>query len=330
MGGPCLIDSESSNTDSFIVNGKYYVYAPSCTDNFQVVKTKFLYDGSYFYSCEQAFQAMKWRKGSETRRILEEVEMDSNESDEEFGNRCWSLGQVKFGNETDRLDNWDFIKVKKMLSVNRAKYAQHEESRQNLLSTGRVQLHGNPYTTTWEHQGHKHSWATWNGLIQNLIREEIRINESERDKAWIESLIRQIGVYSYSSGSNEVGNLGQEVEDLRSYGLDFPYNCSVCTYEETSFPTSCSICGSNNDSYKFATQRRSADREAMKMRTPVLLVTDIGADIDDTLALMTLIGSENLFLAGVVTTVNDGVKRASLARQWLRILADVTLGATVG
>ena len=41
-------------------------------------------------------------------------------------------------------------------------------------------------------------------------------------------------------------------------------------------------------------------------RTPVLLVTDIGADLDDTLAFLTIAGSPALRLVGVVTSVGDG------------------------
>lgn len=38
--------------------------------------------------------------------------------------------------------------------------------------------------------------------------------------------------------------------------------------------------------YSIALSALQAEREADRMRTPVLLVTDIGADVDDTLALM--------------------------------------------
>ena len=53
---------------------------------------------------------------------------------------------------------------------------------------------------------------------------------------------------------------------------------------------------------------------------PVLLITDIGADIDDTLATLVLHGANNLKVVGVVTSVNDGQKRGALMRGWLRKL----------
>ena len=55
-------------------------------------------------------------------------------------------------------------------------------------------------------------------------------------------------------------------------------------------------------------------------RTPVLLVTDIGADLDDTLAFLTIAGSPALRLVGVVTSVGDGVARGCVMRGWLRRL----------
>ena len=56
-------------------------------------------------------------------------------------------------------------------------------------------------------------------------------------------------------------------------------------------------------------------------KTPVLLLTDIGADIDDTEALFVLAGAQEHFvLVGCVTSVNDGVARGTLLRGWLRKL----------
>jgi inosine-uridine nucleoside N-ribohydrolase len=48
----------------------------------------------------------------------------------------------------------------------------------------------------------------------------------------------------------------------------------------------------------------------------VLLITDIGADIDDTLALLALLGS-SINLVGIVTTGNHQEVRASVCRNWL-------------
>jgi predicted NAD-dependent protein-ADP-ribosyltransferase YbiA (DUF1768 family) len=322
MGGPCLIDSINDTSNGVVgsqrlLHGRYYSLAPPPTDNFHVVKAQFEFDGARFYNCEQAYQALKFEKGSKNRRILEEMKIHPGEEDEEFGNRCWALGQDK----TDRRANWDIIKIKVMLSVNRAKYAQHSELGQDLLSTGRAPLLGNPSTTGWtDHHGQEHSWATWNGLIQNLIREELRSHE-EQNKDLIESCMRKIGAYSYSDPRDIRTPLVQELDDLRSnYDLVFPFQCSVCTCLEESFPSLCSVCDTPHQGYTRALQLRRAAQDAQLARTPCLLITDIGADIDDTLALLTLLGSQHLFLAGVVTTVNDALQRAVLVRQWLQVL----------
>eukprot|EP00924_Labyrinthula_sp_SR-Ha-C_P012313 snap_masked-scaffold_10-processed-gene-2.12-mRNA-1 protein AED:1.00 eAED:1.00 QI:0/-1/0/0/-1/1/1/0/508 len=57
-----------------------------------------------------------------------------------------------------------------------------------------------------------------------------------------------------------------------------------------------------------------------KPRTPVLLITDIGADIDDTLALLTLLSCDLLEIKAIVTSVGNGEERGRLTRGWLRKL----------
>lgn len=52
----------------------------------------------------------------------------------------------------------------------------------------------------------------------------------------------------------------------------------------------------------------------------MLLITDIGADVDDTVALLTVVGSEKLKLVAVVTTGGEGHARAKLAKGWLKCL----------
>ena len=64
-------------------------------------------------------------------------------------------------------------------------------------------------------------------------------------------------------------------------------------------------------------------------KKPVLLITDIGADVDDTVALLTLIGSERLRLVAAVTTGGKGEERTSLIRGWLSILGQRKNGIEV-
>ena len=165
MGGPCVFDSDGSAVHN---------YAPACTDNFQVyrggsivrnahsffdctsqvVHARFMFDGFMYLSCEQAFQAAKFAKQSPARHAIEAAVPKDGESDEEFGNTCWCMGQ----GSDDRRADWDVVKIKVMLAVNRAKYAQHKELQLQLLSTLPSKLHGNPGTTSWTHCGKYHSW----------------------------------------------------------------------------------------------------------------------------------------------------------------------------
>jgi predicted NAD-dependent protein-ADP-ribosyltransferase YbiA (DUF1768 family) len=120
----------------------------------QVVHARFMFDGFMYLSCEQAFQAAKFAKRSPARLAIEAAVPNDGESDEEFGNTCWCMGQ---GCDCRRAD-WDVVKVKVMLAVNRAKYAQHKELQLHLLSTLPYKLHGNPGTTSWTYFGKNHSW----------------------------------------------------------------------------------------------------------------------------------------------------------------------------
>jgi inosine-uridine nucleoside N-ribohydrolase len=57
-----------------------------------------------------------------------------------------------------------------------------------------------------------------------------------------------------------------------------------------------------------------------KAPTPVLLITDIGRDIDDTIALFVLRALPSTKCVGLVTTGGSTPKRAMQARAWLRCL----------
>jgi hypothetical protein len=152
--------------------------------------------------------------------------------------------------------------------------------------------------------------ALWNGLVQQLVREELR-PPAEQDHHLICSIIRDIGLYSY--GSAHAATPGDDMavflRELRSHGLVHPHACTACTFIEESWHTECSACAAPNVScapthslapslpaaarfthassrYAPAFEALQKEREARRTRVPVLLLTDIGADVDDTLALM--------------------------------------------
>jgi predicted NAD-dependent protein-ADP-ribosyltransferase YbiA (DUF1768 family) len=77
--------------------------------------------------------------------------------------------------------------------VNRAKYAQYSDLRDELLSTGSLIIVGAP-STTWIYKGIEHTWTWWNGRIQMLIREELR-PESERNMKLLNDLLGEVEAY---------------------------------------------------------------------------------------------------------------------------------------
>ena len=83
--------------------------------------------------------------------------------------RCWSEGQRGLPRS-----HWERDKVGVMLGVNRAKYARHADLRAELLATGKCAIVGGP-STGWRFLGENHRWDTWNGRVQMMVREELRL-----------------------------------------------------------------------------------------------------------------------------------------------------------
>lgn len=160
MGGPCRLKTP----------GRLGAVAPASTDNFQV--RPFIFDGVEWQSCEQAYQAYKFADAAR-REQIRRIKPNVNESDSTHGMRCWSEGQ----HGRVRPD-WDAVKVEVMLRVNRAKYMQHGDLQEALLSTGDVPIVGAPSTSWSLPDGSTVNWSAWNGKIQLLIREELRESNS--------------------------------------------------------------------------------------------------------------------------------------------------------
>lgn len=173
MGGPC-----------FVVNSSGKVHGPPSTDNFQI--RRFSHGGVTYWSCEQAYQALKFGLGSRTHNMIAAIAPCAEEADSEHGLNCWSAGQAG-----QTRPGWESVKVYVMLEVNRAKYAQHEDLRAQLLSTGEAELQGGPSTSWRSPDGKHHNWSRWNGIIQMVIREELR-PEGERRPGALAELLGQI------------------------------------------------------------------------------------------------------------------------------------------
>ena len=59
MGGPCFIVDDKGKKR----------HGPDCTDNFQI--RPFVFDGAEYYSCEQAYQALKYPAGRDRDRVID-------------------------------------------------------------------------------------------------------------------------------------------------------------------------------------------------------------------------------------------------------------------
>ena len=107
-----------------------------CTDNFQVRPFEFL--GVQYWSCEQAYQALRHPPGKDYDVVCA-VKPFAGETDKSHGMRAYSKGHQG----TDRAD-WNEVKLSLMLELNRAKYDQHADLREDLLATVSARIIGPP------------------------------------------------------------------------------------------------------------------------------------------------------------------------------------------
>lgn len=167
MGGKCFFLSPNN---SGIMN-KFI--APSCTDNFQIISSRFKSLGYEWHSVEQAFQALKFPRDSIGRMEILNTIPEKSERDENYGMRVWQLGSKRppnFPNWVMRSD-WELEKVKVMYILNLSKYASNEILRKNLIEiTGDYDILGQ-YSTPSNRHGK--NWKFWNENIQMAIRKEI-------------------------------------------------------------------------------------------------------------------------------------------------------------
>lgn len=186
MGGPCYVVDAASTASAFRPRRRRL--GPACTDNFQL--KPFDFEGTRYHSCEHAYQAKKFRTESAAYARIVAIVPFAAESAPSHGGRCWREGQ-RYSEQTR--SDWEAEKINVMLAVNRAKYAQHEGLRAELLATGTAEIVGAP-STQWKVGGKEHTWSTWNGRIQMRVREELR-PESERVPGKLEELVALFDAY---------------------------------------------------------------------------------------------------------------------------------------
>jgi len=155
MGGPCLLVEERADAGTPGPRLKK-TPAPSCTDNFQISQIRF-FDREW-WSVEHAYQGLKFVGSPEKLEEICAATPNQNESDFDYGQRVWRLGQQGCWDPSTNT-------VELMYQLCCAKYEQHPEMKSDLLSTGSSTFYGGPSTG---------EWSKWNGLIQMQIREELR------------------------------------------------------------------------------------------------------------------------------------------------------------
>lgn len=143
---------------------------PPCTDNFQTAA--YVVDHAEYQSVEQGYQALKFASNTVQEKIRG-LTKKPRENDSAFGVRCWQAAHSS-GSAKMRRDH-DAVKVDIMYRLMRAKYEQHPEMVQELLTTGDAVIEGGPSTEwTSKRTRKRHRWADWNGWIQMRLREEFR------------------------------------------------------------------------------------------------------------------------------------------------------------
>ena len=184
MGGPCflLVGDDSAPATGAVdaarlkfafdsagrptgAGGRRRVRGPPATDNFAV--HPFTFDGTLWQSVEQCYQAHKFPDAN-MREAIRLMVPQPGETDHTHGLRVWQAGA-----RGKLREDWDAVKIEIMLRACRSKLAAHEDLREQLLSTGDVPIIGGP-STDWVGASGHHGWSTWNGKIQELLREELR------------------------------------------------------------------------------------------------------------------------------------------------------------
>lgn len=156
MGGPCYFYQRA-----YLGNCTQST-CPPCTDNFQVVRDGFEHNRTLWYSVEQAFQSLKFPRGSIAQVEIEQTAPKPKESDSDYSMRTYFLGQPRL--DTQRREDWEDIKVKVMTVLNIAKYESSAVMCLELMSTGTNRILGQP--STWK-------WSYWNAAIQTYIRDQL-------------------------------------------------------------------------------------------------------------------------------------------------------------
>ena len=144
MGGPCFeqLGENPSPSDRELKE----------LDNFHV--SPFILDGKQWPTTEHFFQAAKFSDNPEYQEEIRNAPTCMGPAG------CFLLGRNGMGLRSD----WNLIKVEVMYRANKAKFEQHAHLSSVLTSCGGL----------IRAQGNRDEWATWNEIILERIREELR------------------------------------------------------------------------------------------------------------------------------------------------------------
>ena len=131
-------------------------------------------DGKEWPTTEHYFQAAKYPQNE----TLQEQIRTAPSCTAPGG--CYQLGNAGAGIRAD----WEAVKVDVMYAANLAKFQQNPQLREILISTrGRIRA-----------KGAQDMWATWNAILLERIREELR-ESSDRDKTLLETRVAMMAAY---------------------------------------------------------------------------------------------------------------------------------------
>jgi len=135
-------------------------------------------DGQIWPSSEHYFQACKFPNDMQHR---EAIRMAPSGMD------CWKLGQAK-----DLRSDWEEVKVEMMYQANLAKFSQNPHLGDVLVnSSGAIQAQGNP-----------EGWKTWNEVLLERIREELR-DDDRRNVVVLEQRIASMAAYKAAARAKD-------------------------------------------------------------------------------------------------------------------------------
>lgn len=189
MGGSCFeqlgeqpaqCDRELAELDNFWP----ICDMPSSTKKGATGDGEFTLDGKAWPTAEHYFQAAKFAHDAEYQELIRTSATCMGPEG------CFNLG--RHGKMAMSQKEWDAMSLDVMYKCNLAKFAQNPHLREVLCSTaGRIRAQGDAST-----------WATWNAILLERIREELK-EPSERDEEVLRIRVEIMDALSAAAASGD-------------------------------------------------------------------------------------------------------------------------------